>query len=128
MWARCSELLLGAALMAAPQVFGYFGPLATSDRASGALAASIAILAMGGTTCGIRWLLVPLAAWVMLAPGVFDQLHEPRLLGLRLMVGAALVLFSRVPTRTRARRGGGLRAVLHPIRVVSGRSSHLRRP
>lgn len=122
MWARFSQALLGFLLLFAPQTLHYGGTFAQSDRAVGALVVSLSLVATNAVTQAARHLIVPAAVWLMLSSSLLGEPYDLRLAGARVAVGAALVCLSRPRCTSHARRGGGWGAVLHPLRVLPGRT------
>lgn len=68
MGARFIAALTGVWLMASPAVLGYGDPARANDRIIGPIIASVAIIALSQVTRAIRWLHVPLGAWLLIAP------------------------------------------------------------
>lgn len=60
--------LVGVWLMAAPSVLDYGRPAATSDWIVGPIIATAGVVACWGATRAVRWVNVPLAAWLLVAP------------------------------------------------------------
>lgn len=63
-------IVAGVWLMFAPAVFDYGDPAATNDRIFGPIAASIAFVAMWPVVRELRWLVLPVALWLLVAPAV----------------------------------------------------------
>lgn len=72
MLAQIALVLVGLWLMVAPQMLGYGGAAANSDRIAGPLITAFAFLAIFSITRGMRWLNLPLALWLLLGPLVFS--------------------------------------------------------
>lgn len=122
MWARCSQALLGCLLLWSPQALHYGGAFAQSDRAVGALVVSLSLLSTNAVTQAARHLIVPAAVWLMLSSPLLGEPYDMHIAGARVAVGAALVWLSKARCTSQARRGGGWGAVLHPLRVLPGRT------
>ena len=109
MWARVANTLLGVWLMAAPAVLGYGDPAQIVDRILGPVAASFAVVAMGQATRAVRHVnlligvLLIAAPWVMGYPGVATANS--------MVVGIAMIGFSRVRGRVEEEFDGGWRSV-----------------
>jgi len=82
MWARVCGALAGIWLMAAPSVLGYGGAGRVSDLIAGPLAVSAAVIAMSQVTRPIRWVTLPLGAWVVVAPWLLGAPAPARVSGL----------------------------------------------
>ena len=64
--------VVGIWLMFAPSVLGYASPAADSDRIAGPLLAAFAFLAIFQITRGLRWVNLPIGAWLVVAPLLLD--------------------------------------------------------
>lgn len=74
MWARIVAVATGLWLMAAPSVLSYADSTAAdSDRIAGPISAAFAFVAMWGIASALRWVQVPLGAWLLIAPLVLDH-------------------------------------------------------
>ncbi len=70
MAAQLVAFLVGVGVTAAPGVFGYGLPARGVDHVVGPLAATVGMTAAFGATRSLRWLNVPLGAWLVVAPWV----------------------------------------------------------
>jgi hypothetical protein len=104
--------LLGIWMMAAPAVLGYGGPLATSDRIAGPLAASFAIVALWDVVRALRWVDAPIGIWMILAPLVLGFGGPAAVNGV--VVGVIVATLSLVPGRTKEEFGGGWKSLASP--------------
>ena len=111
MWARVLQMLLGVALMAAPDVLSYSGPSATSDRIVGPLIVTFAAIAVGESTRPVRWWVAPLGVWLVIAAWALSPPSSAFVL--ELVAGFLAVLLSLVRGPIHERMGGGWRALMH---------------
>jgi len=109
MWAQVFSLCLGVWLMAAPAVVGGAGPVRTSDRIVGPLAAAVAAVALSEVTRPVRRANVVTGAWLLVAPWALGA-GWPATAN-NVAVGVLLIALSFVGGRVRGRYGGGWRAV-----------------
>jgi NAD(P)-dependent dehydrogenase (short-subunit alcohol dehydrogenase family) len=105
MWAQALNALVGAWLMAAPEVVGYGGWASLNAHVVGPIAATIAAIAAFEVTRPARWALVPLGAWLLIAPWGFGYAVAPLLDSTA--AGLLLIAFGTVPGVIRERFGGG---------------------
>lgn len=124
MWAQLLSATVGLWLMLSPSAFGYGPPLATSDWIVGPLIASFALTAAWEILHGVRWLNVPLGAWLVASPFL---LGNESLLAATNHVGAGLLVvgLSFVRRRRAHRYGGGWKTLVTRTETepgLSGRS------
>lgn len=102
--------LTGLWLMASPSLLEYSDPARSNDWIVGPVAASLSVIAISKITRGLRWALLPLGLWQLLAPWALGFSSTPVLnaTGTGLLLLACLAL-SRPAT---ARAGGGWRSLL----------------
>lgn len=105
MWARVLNTMLGVWLMAAPAVLGYGDPAQVVDRILGPLAASFAVVAMGEATRPVRHVNLLIGVLLLLAPWVLG--YPGGATANSMLVGAAMMAFSRVRGRVKEEFGGG---------------------
>jgi hypothetical protein len=108
-WAQLACTALGVWLMAAPQVLGYHGAARTNDHVVGPLVATFACVAAWEATRSVRWVNLPLGAWLVLAPwvlggGWFEAAHGTA-------AGLAVAALALARGETRQKLGGGWSAV-----------------
>ena len=82
--------------MIAPDLFGYSKTAADNDHIVGPVIAMFAIIALWEATRNLRWALIPLGGWLLLAPWIlgYDSslaIVNDMLVG-ALVIGALLVL------------------------------------
>jgi hypothetical protein len=101
-WTLLLSALLGVWLMFAPAVFGSEGRAADSDHLLGALATTVAVIAMAEVFRAGRYLNVLCGAWIMAAPWLLSG-GSPAARWNDVAVGAGLLLLSlpRGPVRER---------------------------
>jgi hypothetical protein len=105
MWPRFANIAFGLWLMAAPAVFGYGPPAATSDYIVGPLVAAFACIAIWEAMRPMRWLNLPLGIWLLASPWLMG--HP---LGGQInctVIGAAVIIVSCLGGQTRRRFAGG---------------------
>lgn len=105
MGARLLAAALGIWLMAAPSVLGYAGAAMRNDRIIGPLAASFALIAIWEVVRPLRHLNTLLGTWLLVAPWLLG--FPPPATINSLLVGAALILLSRVRGPLKQRFAGG---------------------
>lgn len=103
MWFRIPALVAGLWLLAAPTVLEYSGVWRTNDTIVGALAASVALIAMSEVMRPMRWINVVLGAWLLVAPAVIVIAAA----GHRMLAGLMLLSTSLVRGRVHSNFGGG---------------------
>ncbi len=106
-WNHLLVMVLGLWLMISPAVMGYEGPERLINLFTGALVASMALIASIETTRMFRWFNVILGTWLMLAPPMLH--YHPFHIGVRSsLIGLAIIglsLIDRSRHRQRARWG-----------------------
>lgn len=117
MWARIASIAIGLWLMAAPAVFGYVQSAAEfSDRIAGPLAATFAAIAVGQSVRAVRLWNVPVGAFLVIAPLLFDYPLAGAINAV--LSGVALIALCAVRGRVSERFGGGWRALRDPERLA----------
>jgi hypothetical protein len=96
-------------MMAAPAALGYGGPIATSDRIAGPLAASFAIVALWDVVRPLRWVDAPIGLWMILAPLILGYGGPAAVNGV--VVGVIVATLSLVRGRVKEEFGGGWRSL-----------------
>ena len=104
-WTLLGAMALGAWLMLSPTVFGTTGLMADSSHLAGSLIVSFTVIATAEPARAIRFLNVPLAAWVAVAPWLFDGV--PTLAAINAVVASALIVVLSVPRGSFEDRYGG---------------------
>ncbi len=101
-WNLVASILLGAWLMAAPDLLGSTGTAGGSDNIAGALVVTTAFLALAEVTRSARYVNVLLGAWVVASPWLLSG-EGPLARWSNLLVGAVLIALSlpRGPVRER---------------------------
>lgn len=91
--------------MAAPAILNYGGLASKNGRIVGPLAVSFAIIAIWEATRPARWVNLPLGAWLLLAPWLFD--YSGTALANSLIVGILLIPLAFVEGEIKESFGGG---------------------
>lgn len=108
--ARLAALLAGLWLMVAPAALGHDGTaMADSDRIVGPIAASCAFVAAWAVVDGVRWGLLPCAAWAVIAPWILDA--DPAATTSSTLAGVVFGLSATVGVDASERFGDGWRSV-----------------
>lgn len=113
--ARTGAVAVGVWLMAAPAVLGYAGAAETNDRIVGPLAGAAAFIAAWAITRPLRWLTVPLGAWLLAAAFLLD--YPTAGLVSAAASGALLIVTAPVAGADPPRFAGGWRSLL-PRRAI----------
>jgi hypothetical protein len=104
------SLLLGIGLYAAPDALGYDGAARVSHLITGAIVASVSLIAIADVARELRWVNLLLGAWLVLSVPLID--HDRLALAVAVSVGVPLTLLAVVRGRINQRLGGGWRAVV----------------
>jgi len=72
MWARVITIILGLWLMVAPGLLGFSKVIATNGHVVGPLLITFSVIALSECMRNVRWLNVPLAAWLLFAPWILQ--------------------------------------------------------
>ncbi|GAB3667034.1 vitamin K epoxide reductase family protein [Halopiger thermotolerans] len=104
-WTLLAAMALGVWLMLSPTVFGTTGLMADSSHLVGSLVVSFTVIATAEPARAIRFLNVPLAAWVAVAPWLFGGV--PLLATINAVVAGALIVICTVPRGSFEDRYGG---------------------
>ncbi|MFA9415852.1 vitamin K epoxide reductase family protein [Natrinema sp. HArc-T2] len=104
-WTLLAAMALGAWLMLSPTVFGTTGVMADSSHLVGSLVVSFTVIATAEPARAIRFLNVPLAAWIAVAPWLATGV--PTIAAINAVVVGALVVLVSVPRGPIADRYGG---------------------
>ncbi|WP_226008133.1 vitamin K epoxide reductase family protein [Natrinema salinisoli] len=104
-WTLLGAMALGVWFMLSPTVFGTTGFMADSSHLAGSLIVSFTVIATAEPARAIRFLNVPLAGWVAVAPWLFDGV--PTLATINAAVAGALVVILSVPHGSFEDRYGG---------------------
>lgn len=104
-WTLLAAMALGVWLMLSPTVFGTTGLMADSSHLVGSLVVSFTVIATGEPARAIRFLNVPLAAWIVVAPWLIGGV--PTIAVINAMVVGALVVVCSVPRGPIEDRYGG---------------------
>lgn len=106
------SLLLGIGLYAAPDTLGYDGAVRVSHLITGAIAASVSLIAIADVARELRWINLLLGAWLVLSVPLIE--HDRLALAVGVSVGVPLTLLAVVRGRINQQLGGGWRAVVWP--------------
>jgi hypothetical protein len=104
-WTLLGAMALGVWLMLSPTVFETTGLMADSSHLVGSLVVSFTVIATAEPARAIRFLNVPLVAWVAVAPWLFDGV--PTLAAINAVAAAALIVVLSVPRGSFEDRYGG---------------------
>lgn len=110
MWWQRLAFVLGLWLMAAPSVLGLPGVEADLLHVLGPLAAAIGFIAASEVTRGMRWLNLPTAAALVVAPLLLG--FSPAGLLASVPTGVALMAIASCGGRISASFGGGWRSLV----------------
>lgn len=108
-WAQGIAMTAGLALMGAPAVLPYSEAAAVNARIVGPFVATFGCVAMWEVTRPLRWVNVPLGAWLVAAPLLIGHGGPAALTSVG--CGAAVVALSLVRGAIRHRFGGGWSAL-----------------
>ncbi|BCH35667.1 vitamin K epoxide reductase [Mesorhizobium sp. L-8-10] len=111
-WTLVASVLLGVLLMMTPLAFGTSAPLYFSDHVVGCLVILVAVTAMAEVTRAIRFLNVPLGAWIAVSPFLVDGANSAATIA-AVAIGLLLIGLS-LPrgSRSSAHYGGWDRAIV----------------
>lgn len=110
MWSQIIAGLLGVWLMVAPGVFSFVKKISDNDRIIGPLIASFSVIAIWECTRNVRFLNLPLAIWLLVAPWVLDYRDMTATVNDSVVALLIIILcFARRPRKYRF--GGGWPAV-----------------
>ena len=109
-WHLLLASVLGAWLMSAPDVLGSAGTAAGSDRLTGALVVTFALIATAEVGRALRFLNALFAIWLMLSPFVLDGFTTASQWN-AVVVGAALIVLSLPRGQIRGRYGNWQRFI-----------------
>jgi hypothetical protein len=110
-WLQLLNILLGAWLMAAPDMLTYGDPARTNDHIGGPLIISFAMIAMSEVTRSIRWLNVALGLWLVVAPMLLG--YWGRVGVQSVAIGLLVATLSLVRGQLKDQVGGGWRVLWH---------------
>lgn len=103
-WHLLTAALIGGWLMFAPDVLGTSGKASDSDRLIGALVLTFALIATAEVARAVRFLNIPSAVWLLIAPWVLDGFVTDTQWN-DVMAGVALLVLSLPRGRIRGRYG-----------------------
>ncbi|MGH7464575.1 MAG: SPW repeat domain-containing protein, partial [Longimicrobiales bacterium] len=110
-WPLLVSALLGIWVLGSPDLLGTEGPVANSSHIAGALVTTVAVTAMAEVGRALRFVNIPLAAWIAIAPWLLgDATTAGRWSGL--LVGIMLIALSIPRGAVRERYGGWQRYVV----------------
>ena len=102
--------ILGVWLMAAPEILNYQGRAADNDQIFGPIIASISITAIFESTRNMRWLNIPFAIWLIMAPFVLS--YDDNYAGYNdVLTGIFVGSFSLIKGKIHYKFGGGWAAL-----------------
>ena len=104
-WTLLAAMVLGAWLMLSPTIFGTTGAMADSSHLAGSLIVSFTVIATAEPARAIRFLNVPLAGWLVVAPWLLTDV--PTIAAINATVAGLLVVLLSVPRGPIADRYGG---------------------
>ncbi|WP_276255566.1 vitamin K epoxide reductase family protein [Halomontanus rarus] len=104
-WTLLAAMALGVWLMLSPTVFGTTGLMADSSHLVGSLVVSFTVIATGEPARAVRFLNVPLAAWIVVAPWLLAGV--PTIAAVNATVAGILVLAASFPRGPIEDRYGG---------------------
>lgn len=98
--------IIGVWFMAVPDVWGLGKTISNNHHIVGPLIVTFSIISIWECTRNVRWLNVPLAAWLLAAPLVLEYESKAGLLNNYAVAGVILLLCLVKPER-KSRFGGG---------------------
>jgi len=104
-WTLFGAMVLGAWLMLSPTLFGTTGLMADSSHLIGSLVVSFTVIATAEPARALRFLNVPLAGWVIVAPWLISGV--PAIAAINATVAGVLVVLLSVPRGPITDRYGG---------------------
>jgi SPW repeat len=107
--ARLCTVALGMWLMAAPAVLDLGAAETASMHVAGPPVVALAVAACAPALDALRWLLIPLAGWLIISPWFLDG--STAAVTVSVIVGALVPPFARIGHGDAGGRGGGWRAV-----------------
>jgi hypothetical protein len=110
MWSQILLTLLGLWLMIAPALFDFSKRISDNAHITGPLIASFSIIAIWECTRNVRFLNVPLAAWMLVAPWILHYQNTTATVN-DCTVAALIIILSFVKPKRKYRFGGGWPAV-----------------
>lgn len=110
MWWQLVSALAGLWLMASPSVLDYGDPARTNDWIVGPLAVSLGVIAASSVLRGLRWAILPLGLWQLLAPWLLGFAIAPTINVT--LTGLVLIACSQLGGHVATRYGGGWRSLL----------------
>ena len=105
MFAQIVLTVVGLWLMFAPSVLGYQGTAADSDRFAGPLLAAFAFLAIFRITRGLRWVNLPIGAWLIVGPLLLGFPTDATVNSI--VCGVLVVVLAPIGRVDQSRYGGG---------------------
>jgi hypothetical protein len=108
--ARLAGASIGIALMAAPAILDASDGHSVSMHVAGPLALALSVAATAPALASLRWGLVPVGAWLVIAPVILGGPVAAAVASFA--AGVVLILLAFVGPVTEDERGGGWRAVL----------------
>jgi len=114
MWTLIVSALTGLWLMASPSILDYGDPARTNDWIAGPLAASLSVIAVSSVLRGLRWVILPLGIWQILAPWLLGFDTTPTI---NATVTGLILIAAALLTRHATTRYGGGWASLLPDRM-----------
>ncbi|UHQ99269.1 vitamin K epoxide reductase family protein (plasmid) [Natrinema zhouii] len=104
-WTLLAAMVIGVWLMLSPTLFGTTGLMADSSHLVGSLVVSFTVIATGEPARAVRFLNIPLAMWIIVAPWLFDGV--PMIAAINAVVAGILVILLSVPRGPIADRYSG---------------------
>ncbi|ELY63228.1 vitamin K epoxide reductase family protein [Natrinema versiforme] len=104
-WTLLGAMALGVWLMLSPTLFGTTGLMADSSHLVGSLVVSFTVIASGEPARAVRFLNIPLAVWIVVAPWLFAGV--PTIAAINAVIAGALTLVLSVPRGPITDRYGG---------------------
>ena len=110
MWSQIIMVLLGIWLMIAPAMLSFVKKISDNDRIIGPLIASFSVIAIWECTRNVRFLNIPLAIWLLLAPWIMHYRDTTATVN-DSMVALLIIILCFVRRKREYRFGGGWPAV-----------------
>jgi nucleoside-diphosphate-sugar epimerase len=110
-WTLNACVAIGVALMCTRLLFGSDGAMANSDHLVGSLVIVVAVSAWAEVARALRWLIVPLGAWLLVAPWWLDGAGGSAAVTASVVAGLALMALSVPRGAVRGHYGGWQRFI-----------------
>lgn len=111
MWTSLINVVLGAWLIFAPEIFHFGGASYINSRIAGPIVMLVSALAIRSVTRPARYLAILPALWLLATPIAFRYTQLAPIVD-NVVIGLAIIALALIPTARRTATGGGWRALL----------------